>query len=354
MERLRRFYEQRAPDMILATMQLPSPTLKEFAASHAIGFCGYPDPHERARFWDALCREKMAVHDDSVPSGYLTEMDQGLYGGAVGGKARFLCDTDTGWISSMVEPILRDWSEFDRLAALEVDEANNPWLQRYLLQLDVFRAAAHGKWGVSHFILIDGLNFAFELVGATETYLATIDRPAVVRRVIDVAFKVNCKVQDMFFERVPLLKGGTCSNFAQWIPGRIVSESLDPFHMTSVDYFEEWGREPVERILAHFDGGVIHIHGNGRHLLKAAATLKGLKAILLADDRGFPAAFDILPAARQQVGDMPLIVYNVEFEKFRKALEEHQLTGGVLYTVKNVPDADAANRWMDRVRAFKP
>jgi hypothetical protein len=26
----------------------------------------------------------------------------------------------------------------------------------------------------------------------------------------------------------------------------------------------------------------------------------------------------------------------------------------VLYTVKNVPDADAANRWMDRVRAFKP
>ena len=66
------------------------------------------------------------------------------------------------------------------------------------------------------------------------------------------------------------------SNFAQWVPGRIVSESIDPYHMTSVDYFEQWGREPAERILRHFDGGVIHIHGNGRHLLEAAATLQGL------------------------------------------------------------------------------
>ena len=43
--------------------------------------------------------------------------------------------------------------------------------------------------------------------------------------------------------------------------------------MTSVAYFEQWGREPAERILGAFDGGVIHIHGNGRHLLEAAATL---------------------------------------------------------------------------------
>jgi hypothetical protein len=48
------------------------------------------------------------------------------------------------------------------------------------------------------------------------------------------------------------------------MPGRIVSESLGPFHMTSVAYFEKWGREPAERILGTFDGGVIHIHGNGR------------------------------------------------------------------------------------------
>ena len=86
-----------------------------------------------------------------------------------------------------------------------------------------------------------------------------------VRRAIDFGFDLNVRVQRAFFDAVPLFEGGTFSNFAQWIPGRIVSESLDPYHMTSVAYFERWGREPAERILAAFDGGVIHIHGNGRH-----------------------------------------------------------------------------------------
>ena len=88
----------------------------------------------------------------------------------------------------------------------------------------------------------------------------------------------------------------------EWIPGRIVSESVDPFHMTSIDYFEKWGREPVERILAAFDGGVLHIHGNGRHLLEAVSTLRGLKAVFLADDLHFPPAFSVLGKLRRRLG----------------------------------------------------
>src|SRR3989339_2190667 len=126
--------------------------------------------------------------------------------------------------------------------------------------MKIFAEGAEGKFGISHFILIDGLNFAFELVGATETYTALNDQPETVREGIDFAFDLNSMVQDTFFEFNPLYEGGTFSNMAQWIPGRIVSESVDPFHMTSVDYFEEWGREPVERIYRAFDGGVLHIH----------------------------------------------------------------------------------------------
>ena len=132
---------------------------------------------------------------------------------------------------------------------------------------------------------------------------------------------------------MPLLEGGTFSNFAQWIPGRIVSESLDPFHMTSVAYFERWGREPAERILGAFDGGVIHIHGNGRHLLEAAATLEGLKAILLMDDRGFPAAFDVLADLKARVGDVPVAVF-ADYAKFVERLHRHELPGGVMYQVQ--------------------
>jgi hypothetical protein len=163
---------------------------------------------------------------------------------------------------------------------------------------------------------------------------------------------LNVDVQRTFFQHAPLLEGGTCSNMVEWIPGRIVSESVDPFHMTSVDYFEKWGREPVERILAAFDGGVVHIHGNGRHLLEAVSTLRGLKAVSLNDDLHFAPAFSVLGKLRRRLGDIPVVV-RAEFPDFVAALESHQLEGGVLYKVQNVPDGETANRTLDRVRGYR-
>ena len=355
LERLRRLYEERDQSIILASMEIPSPAVREMAVKWPPGFCEYPDPRERARFWDACFREKLEVRDDSVPSAYLSEMDQGLYGGLIGGKARFLSDPDyEGRISSMVNPLLEDWSEFDGLAPFAPDDPDNVWLKRYLRQLEVFLEEARGKWSLSHFILIDSLNFGYELRGATETYYGVVDHPETMKRVIDYAHDLNVKVQNIFFDKVPLLEGGTCSNIGEWIPGgRIVSESIDPFHMTSVDYFEEWGREPADRMFGAFDGGVLHIHGNGRHLLKAASSLKGLRAIWLGDDKGFPLAYEILDQVKKQIGDMPLIVSGIGFEEFCQGLEEHRLPGGVLYHVTDVPDIDSANRCMDAVRDYK-
>ena len=97
---------------------------------------------------------------------------------------------------------------------------------------------------------------------------------------------------------------------------------------------------------------MIHIHGNGRHLLRAAATLKGLKAMLLADDKGFPLAFDVVKELKAQVGDVPAVVF-ADYASFAERLGRRDLAGGVLYTVKNVPDSATANRLMEQVRAYR-
>jgi len=347
LNRLRALYEKRSPEIVLAKMNVPGPALQDFHRTHPPGFCEYPDLRERVAFWDASTREHIAVDDDSIPSAYLTELDQGLYGGLFGGEVRFLCDPSTGWISSMVVPLLNDWSEFDALSF----RTDHEWYRRYVNELNVFVTAARGKYGISHFILINHLNFIFELVGATRTYMALEDDPERVRRAIDLAHAVNLNLHQTFFDKASLLEGGTCGYTIEWLPGRIISESVDPFHMTSVDHFERWAREPVERIFSQFDGGVTHIHGNGRHLLPAVSSLKGLKAIMLGDDKGWPRAFDILADVRRQVGDMPLVC-EVEFPQFNRALREHTLVGGVLYQVHDVPDVAAANRCMDVVRRY--
>jgi len=105
-------------------------------------------------------------------------------------------------------------------------------------------------------------------------------------------------------------------------------------------------------MFAQFDGGIIHIHGNGRHLIDAVCTVKGLKALALLDDEGFPLAFDLLPEIKTRTGDLPLIV-RVNWEQFKAALENHRLPGGVFYKVLNVPDAATANRYAELARAYR-
>jgi len=347
-QRLETFYARQAQDRILAAFDTPSATLARFAEQHPEGRCDYPDPQERIAFWDALLGERAAVEDDSIPSAYLSELDQGLYGGLVGGEVEFVCDPGTGWISSMVAPLLSDWSEFESLAF----DQSHPWFERCLRQLRIFVNGAQDNFGISHFILIDGLNFVFELVGATNTYLSLLDRPDMVARAIDFAFDLNLTVQETYFRNASSYRGGTFSNMAQWIPGRIVSESVDPFHMMSPDYFETWGRANVERMFAQFDGGVLHIHGNGRHLLEAVRSVRGLKAIWLGDDKGYPRAFDVLPELREATGDLPLVLV-ADYASFVDKLDRQELVGGVFYRVAGAPEADSANRCMDRVRAYR-
>jgi hypothetical protein len=347
LERLRTLYTERPQDRIFARMEVETRALRKFAAKNAPGYTECPDLGQRVAFWDELLAERAAIRDDSIPSVYLSEMDQGLYGGIVGGQVQFMAHPENGWISSMVPPILEDWEGFPVLAINQQAR----WYRFYVQELELFREASQGKFGISHFILIDGLNFVFELFGATQTYLELLDSPAKVREAIEFAYRLNLDVQHTFFRLVPLVAGGTCSNMAEWIPGRIVSESVDPFHMTSVDHFQQWGREPVERILAAFDGGVVHIHGNGRHLLEAVSTLRGLKAVYLADDLHFPSTFSILPKLRRRLGDLPVVV-SVEYADFVAALRSRRLEGGVLYKVQHVPDVDSANRTMDQVREY--
>ena len=351
LDRLRSLYEKRDQSKIFARMDIPNKHLEEFNKSNVSGICNYPDPSERILFWDNILRERINLLDDSIPSAYLSEMDQGLYGGILGGDVRFLSDSatesNTGWISSMVSPILNDLEELNKLKF----DKSHKWYKRYINQLEIFIEGASNKFGISHLILIDGLNFIFELIGATKTYLSLIDKPELVHKAINFAYNLNVEIQTDFFNKVPLLDNGTCSNDAEWIPGRIVTESVDPFHMTSVEYFEQWGREPIERIFSKFDGGILHIHSNGRHLLKAVSTVKGLKSIYVCDEKGFPSAFNVLSEIKNKTGSIPLIV-EVEHRDFCRALEEHNLIGGILYKINRVPDIDCANRLMDKVRRY--
>jgi len=122
--------------------------------------------------------------------------------------------------------------------------------------------------------------------------------------------------------------------------------------MTSVEDYEQWGEKNVQRMFDHFDGGVLHIHSNGRHLLKAVSRLKGLKAILMLDEKDNPPAFDVLTEMKNSVGEVPLVVA-VDEDKFEYHLNRNSLPGGVVYGGKSSKSVDEVNRIMERVRNYR-
>ncbi len=349
LDRLTRLYSGKAKDEIFAKANVPSEAIRQYAARHPETHCEYPDMVEREQFWDAYLKERTDILDDSIPAAYLSEFDEGLYTAIVGGKIHFMNNTDWGWVSSMGVPCI---DRAEDMLALRLD-TESEWAQIYLRQLRYFAEKSRGKYGVSHFILIDGLNFILELRGGTNRYYDMLDHPDIVEQVFKLAREVNFWVQDTYFEVCGLFRGGTVSNQCQWVPGRIVSESLDPFHMTSVEDFERWGEENVETVFAHYDGGVFHIHSNGHHLIEHAVRLKGVKSINLLDENHNPVKnYMILDKLDKLRGDIPVHV-EMPYELMLQKLRAHELPGNMFFNVNGVPDIDAANRLMEQVRSYR-
>ena len=116
---------------------------------------------------------------------------------------------------------------------------------------------------------------------------------------------------------------------------------------------EEWGREPIEKLFANFDGGVIHLHSNGRHLLETVSSLKGIKCIYIGDEEfNPPHAYEMLEDLSSRRGVVPIAI-SIPFDIFTDKLSKKKLVTNVLYDVTGVPDICIANRLMEQVRAYK-
>jgi hypothetical protein len=122
--------------------------------------------------------------------------------------------------------------------------------------------------------------------------------------------------------------------------------------MTSISDFEKWGREPAERLTGDYDGAVLHLHANGWYLLETASTLKGLKALLLVNEKDHVPAIEIIDDLRKRSGELPLSIM-VDYSPFQEKLRQHRLPGGVFYYVSGAPDIDSANRCMEQVRKYR-
>ena len=324
---------------------------------HQVKKCENPDAYGENRFLElddgdyaALLErhaagEKDEIDDDSFPYYYPNEFDEAIYGALVGAKAVFSVDEHR--VSSMVFPFVKD---LDEVRHFVMDEGH-PWFKAYKKRLEMGAKNLKGKIGINDVIDITGLNYLVEILGATEAYLALFDVPEKAKYAMDFSTAQNIWLREMFFDVVGLQDGGSFV-FGHWFPGKVVNESVDAFHLASAETFERWGRGPLEKMFSHFDGGALHLHGNGRHLLESVSEVKGLKFITMGDDRPFPPAHEVVEELAARSKNVPIEVF-IPYEAFAKRLAEKTLPGNVFYTVWSVPDSDTGNRLMGKVKSYR-
>ena len=347
--RLTDLYTGNGRDRIFASMSIPNPVLAEYRINNSAGVVSYPDPRGRIEFWDSCLSHSADLEDDSIPSVYLSEFDQGLYGGLLGGPVCFLNDPDTGRVTSMTEAF---WDDLSQVASLALPGPGQLWYDRMMNQFEVYAQACKGKFLCSHFICVASMNLMFELRGATNSFVDMLDDFETMRQVLDFSIGLNTLVQDAFFETTGLYEGGTASNMVQWAPGRIISESVDPFHLTRPDVFDQFGREYVEKVIAPYDGAVIHLHANGYRLLPHVSDIEKVIAVRLIDDVYNPRAIDSIEKYLPQSRGVPLIL-QIPYGDFIDLLNNGKLPGNVFYRVGGVPSLDEANRAMEKVRSYR-
>jgi len=344
--RLKDFSARKMEDQILAALSVPNTKPSATAIEFEEGEVSYPDPDFLFDLTDAELASNADVEDDCIPYTCLNMFDQGIYAAGLGGAIRFL-QGKTGHVSSMSEPLV---SSIEEAATLTFDP-NNEWLQEFRQVAKRWAERAHGKFAMAALVTIDALNFIAEVRGATEALMDLMLKRDICERIMTFALDYNVAIAQMQHEVFEHFDGGSALFRGIWGPGHGVFSSVDAYHLCSSDIFEEAGREYVQELYDRTGHSILHVHGNGWHLLDHVRSLKNLAAITLMQDLKGERPFDHIVDLKKRVGDVPLCV-GCTWTELCDGLKHHTLPGGVRYGAA-APSIEEANRAMKEVRAYR-
>ena len=361
--RLRAFWNRRMTRGITLNVRgFANPYHERYLDSRAFEPAGtraadVPSDELRWDRWDAQLGIHRQLHDDSLPVAYPTlDFGESLITALVGGEIQLFWRGDGSTYSALVEPIVRSAADVD---GLRFDPAT-AIARRTGEVTAAMQSRARGRFGVCPFITMDALNFACEVMGTTEAYMAVArgGTPA-VHRLMDFAVDLNVRFLEMQQALIDDFAGGAFHHQAHWVPfeGATPWLSVDSYTCCSPRTYAEVGRAYQQRLIDHFGQGVMHFHTSRIDLLLEVAKLDGLLGLSI-DGSGRaqdPTPFEVLmehgAEIRRIAGDLPLMCRCTEAE-FVRHMEDRTLPGNVRYSVTAVETVAEANALVERAKDY--
>lgn len=351
LDRSQAFVERRLGSGILAEVSYPteSDVKTRTPASARVRECLALEQPEQcvAVARTAATRLRLSLADQ-IPYAYPTrDFGESVWAGFFGSAITFAGTDDWTW-SYCSDPPIKDLAAFD-FPGVSMD---NRWLKGMLQVTEGFVGHMEPVCAVTPFIFMDALNLLVELRGAVDAMRDLYDHPEMMERFMEWSIDVNIPVYDA---QATLVKGFVDAAFGghpfrQYASDCMPNLSVDAYGLCKAEVYRRWGLESHCRLVSHYAGGRLHIHGNGRHLCELVAQNCGLTSCDMGDDPGFSPACDIVEELKQRMSPIPISV-SIPKDQFLARLQERTLPGGVLYKLC-ADRLDEANAIMQKVFAY--
>jgi len=343
------FVERRLEDGILAAVRFPVSQAEPPEPVRIRGCLALEDPDgsvSRTRGEIESLRHSLS---DNIPSAYPTfDFGEAVWAGFLGGDITFAGNHRHTW-SHCDEPPVKDLSVFE----FPPVPSDNPWLKKMLAVTEYFVNHMEPICDVTPFIFVDCLNLLIELRGIGG-YTDLHDCPETVGRFMDWSVEVNMHVYEAQAELLRDLADRAFQGhpFRRYSRSRIPNLSVDAYGMCNPNVYERSGLGQHQRIVSHYGGGILHVHGNGRNLCGLVSRNEGLTYCYMGDDAGYPEACDIVAELKERMSPVPIAV-DIPTEKFLNRLNNRSLPAGVLYRL-SANSLREANQIMLRVFDYSP
>ena len=267
---------------------------------------------------------------DIIPSAYPTyHFGESVWSALYGGEITF-AGTDYATWSYCKEPTVKDLTKF----SFPHISSDNPWLKKMVKATEYFVSHMEPVCDIQHFIMRTCSGLLEALRGATAGFTDLYDYPDILTPFMDWSIEVNTYVYDaqakLARDFVDKAYGGHPSS--RYSGSRIPHFGVDAYGSCNTEIYRKYGLEQHQRLVNHYGGARLHLHGDGRRLGELVSQIEGLTVCEMGDDAGYPDAWEIVEELKERMSPVPISI-KIPKEQFLKRLHNRTLPGDVLYNL---------------------
>jgi len=222
-------------------------------------------------------------------------------------EAMLGCEIRASEASFTSKPWLNDLADLDQV---QLNEAHNPWLAKYLEFVEKLTVHSQGRYPVGQPILRGTSDMLGALRGQTNLVFDYIDHPDAIQQLAQKLTHIFRQVVQKHRETTTAFQGGYAMGFYHlWCPGPCLWFQDDLVALLSPALYRKYFYEMNVQMCQGYEYTLCHLHPTSFFILDDLLQIEGLKTIQINKDLGGPSIAEMLPEFQKVLRKKRLVIW---------------------------------------------